>query len=102
MQRGLASLTIPDHRANPSLQWEPMEGAAGSLPQSPGLARCPRTSWGYAHRSAGSFRHVFLTVTLSLQLLFVIELNVTATDKTELHKQGEMLSLLKTQLKDTI
>lgn len=87
MQRGLASLTTPDHRTNPSLQWEPMEGAAGSLPQSPGPARCPRTSWGYTHLSAGSFPRVFLTVTLSLQLLFVIELNLIAMDKTELHKQ---------------
>lgn len=48
------------------------------------------------------FPNVFLAVTLSLQLLFVIELNVIAMDETELHKQGEMLSLPKTQLKDTI
>lgn len=80
------------------------EKLAASLPRPPSLgpAACPRTSWGTLTSLLALFPNVFLTVPLSRKLLFIIELNVVAMDETEWHKQGEMLSLMKIQLKDTI
>lgn len=72
------------------------------LPGPQALPRVRTPAGGLLTSLLALFPNVFLTVTLSLQLLFVIELNVIAMDETELHKQGEMLSFLKTQLKDTI